>query len=304
MHYEIYLDVVFLINLMFEFVVLKLAGSIVRRKSTLFRCFLAAFAGSVLLCAMLILRNAGVIRRPLAVMIVCDFLMTVIAFYRKKEKIYKILVIMVVFYMISFLIGGVLNAVYGYTVVGYYWNTLGSTATNKAVSWYFVCLGALICFILGMPAIFMLKKMKDTKSIYWAVTLCMGGKEKNVTALADTGNHLVEPISGQAVHVVEIGVVSDIMDSEFLEAVKKFYKNGIMDIGLYRGNGIRMIPFRAVGTPNEKLLVGICIDRMKFKNHTIEYETEKPYVALYDGGLAGDGSYHVLLHGEAMMRRS
>lgn len=132
----------------------------------------------------------------------------------------------------------------------------------------------------------------------------MGEKEKKVTALADTGNHLVEPISGQAVHVIEIGVVEDIMDSEFLEAVKKFYKNGIMDTGLYRGKGIRMIPFRAVGTPNEKFLVGICIDRMKFKNHTIEYETEKNYVALYDGGLAGDGSYHMLLHGEEMMRRN
>ncbi|MBE5949279.1 MAG: hypothetical protein E7261_09660 [Lachnospiraceae bacterium] len=304
MHYEIYLDVVFLINLMFEFVVLRLTGSIVRRKSTLFRCFLAAFTGSTLLCVMLVLHSAGMIRSPLTVMAVCDFLMTVIAFYRKKEKIYKILGMMVVSYIVSFLIGGILNAVYGYTVVGYYWNTLGSAVENKAVSWYFVCLGALICFILGKTVLFLLKKMKDTKSIYWEVTLCMGDSEKKVTALADTGNHLVEPISGKPVHVVEIGVISDIMKAEFTDAVKNFYDKNIMDRGLYQGNGIRMIPFRAVGTPNEKLLVGISIDRMKFKNHTIDYETEKPYVALYDGVLAHDGSYHMLLHGGEMMRRS
>ena len=304
MNYEIYLDVVFLINLMFEFVVLKLTGSIARRKSTLLKYFLAAFTGSVLLCMMLILRNAGVIRRPLGVMVVSDFLMIVIAFYRKREKLYKMLGITAVFYMMSFLLGGVLNALYGYTVVGYYWNTLGGPAANKAVEWYFVCFGALICFVLGMPLIFVLKKMKDTRSIYWDVTLCMNGKERKVTALADTGNHLVEPVSGHAVHVIELETAADIVDSEFLEAVKKFYKNGIMDNGLYRGTGIRMIPFRAVGTPNEKLLVGICIDRMKFKNHTIEYETEKPYVALYDGKLAGDGSYHILLHGKEMMRRN
>ena len=304
MHYEIYLDVVFLINLMFEFVVLRLTGSIVRRKSTLFRCFLAAFAGSVLLCAMFVMRNAGVIRNPVAVMIVCDFSMTVIAFYRKKEKIYKMLGVTVVFYMISFLIGGILNALYGYTVVGYYWNTLGGSAADKTVSWYFVCLGALVCFVLGMPAIFMLKKMKDTTSVYWEVIIYMGKKEKVITALADTGNHLFEPISGKPVHVVEIGVISDMMKREFIDAVKKFYEKKIMDDGLYQENGIRMIPFRAVGTPNEKLLVGISIDRMKFKNHTIEYETEKPYVALYDGVLAHDGSYHMLLHGREMMRRN
>ena len=65
MHYEIYLDMVFLINLMFEFVILRLTGSIVRRMSTLFRCFLAAFTGSILLCVMLVLRSAGVIGCPI-----------------------------------------------------------------------------------------------------------------------------------------------------------------------------------------------------------------------------------------------
>ena len=304
MHYEIYLDMVFLINLMFEFVILRLTGSIVRRMSTLFRCFLAAFTGSILLCVMLVLRSAGVIGCPILIMVGCDFLMTCIAFYRKNEKIYKMLGLTVVFYMISFLIGGILNALYGYTAVGYYWNTLRGSAANKTVSWYFVCLGALICFVLGMPAIFILKKVKDTTSVYWEVIIYMGKKEKVVTALADTGNHLIEPISGKPVHVVEIGVISDMMKREFIDAVKNFYEKKIMDDGLYQENGIRMIPFRAVGTPNEKLLVGISIDRMKFKNHTIEYETEKPYVALYDGVLAHDGSYHMLLHGREMMRRN
>ncbi len=304
MHYEIYLDVVFLINLMFEFVVLKLTGSIMRRKSTLFRCFLAAFAGSLLLCVALILRGARLLGHPFAVMTVCNFLMICIAYYRKKEKLYKLGGMTVVFYMVSFLLGGILNAVYGYTMVGYYWNTLAGTTEKKAVSWCFVCVGALIFFIVGKPAVLLLQKMKDTKSIYWEVSICMGEEEKVITALADSGNHLIEPISGKAVHVIEIGVISDMMKQEFIEAVKKLYENRIMDGGLYQENGIRMIPFRAVGTPNEKLLVGISVDRMKIRNHTIEYEIEKPYVALYDGVLAHDGSYHMLLHGGEMMRRN
>lgn len=304
MHYEIYLDVVFLINLMFEFVVLKLAGSIMRRKSTLFRCFLAAFTGSLLLCIALVLRGARFFAHPLAAMSACNFLMVCIAYYRKKEKFYKMVGMTVVFYMVSFLLGGILNAVYGYTVVGYYWNTLAGTTGKQAASWRFVCVGALIFFVVGKPAVLLLQKMKDTKSIYWEVSICMDEKEKVITALADTGNHLTEPISGKPVHVAEIGVISDIMNKEFIEAVKKLYENRIMDDGLYQEKGIRMIPFRAVGTPNEKLLVGISVDRMKLRNHTIEYEIEKPYVALYDGVLAHDGSYHMLLHGGEMMRRN
>lgn len=304
MRYEVYLDVVFLINMLLEFVVLKLTGSIMRRKSTLFKCFLAAFTGSLLLCAALILRGMRLFAHPYIMMSVCNFLMIYIAYYRKKEKLWRLVNMTVVFYLLSFFLGGILNAVYGYTIAGYYWNEFDGTANNKIISWSFVCIGALVFFIAGKPAVFLLQKMKDTKSVYWEVTLYIGADKKNITALADTGNHLVEPISGKPVHVVEIGVISDIMNQEFTAAVKKLYENGSMDDGLYQENGIRMIPFRAVGTPNEKLLVGISVDRMKLRNHTIEYEIERPYVALYDGALAHDGSYHMLLHGGEMMRRN
>lgn len=303
MHYEVYLDVVFLINMLFEFVILRLTGSVVRRKSTLFRCFLAAFTGSLLLCAGLVLKGTRLSAHPYIMMSVCNFLMIYIAYYRKKERVYRLVQMTVLFYMLSFLLGGILNAVYGYTMAGYYWNEFAA-ADNKNVSWSFVCIGALMFLAAGKQAVFMLRKMKAVKSIYWEVTLYMGADKKNITALTDTGNHLVEPISGKPVHVVEIGVISDIMNKEFTDAVKKLYENGSMDVGLYQEKGIRMIPFRAVGTPNEKLLVGISVDRMKLRNHTIEYEIEKPYVALYDGVLAHDGSYHMLLHGGEMMRRN
>ena len=304
MYYEVYLDVVFLINLILDFVLLKITGSIVKRKSTLFRCFFAAFLGSVMLCAIIVFNSDFLSKHPLVMLVICNFIITFVAYYQKKEKLYKIAGITLIFFAVSFLLGGILNAIYGYTVVGYYHGILNNTAKeNAAVPWQLVCFGALVCCFIGKPVILSVQKIKATRSIYWEAIICIDGYEKSITALVDTGNRLYEPISGKPVHVLEMDALAGILNGEFKAAVKKMYDTGIMEDGLYRKNGIRMIPFRAVGTPNEKLLVGICADRIRLKNHTIEYQIEKPYVALYDGKLAGDGSYHMLLHGGDMMRR-
>lgn len=303
MYYEVYIDLIFLINLMLDLLVLKITGSIAKRKSTLFRYFLAAALGSALLC-LCILANAGFLwRHSLFAVVITTFLTVNIAFRHKKEKWYKMSCLTLLFYGVSFFLGGIINALCSYTAIGYYMRAAYNSAEEKAVSWRLVCMVALICCCIEKPVIRLVQRIKGTKSLYRDIELFKGGKEVGIRGLVDTGNHLREPISGKPVHVAEISAISAILPQKFAAAVERFYLNGIMEDGLYLDGGIRMIPFRTVGTPKEKLLVAVTIDKMKFRNHAIECEIEKPYVALYDGVLAHDASYHILLHGTEVMKQ-
>ncbi len=295
MYYEVYIDVVFLMNLTLDFIVIKITGSIAKRKSTLLRSIFASVLSSSVLCFICIFNTLVLFKYYFIAMFIMNLATVFAVFYRKKTKIYEIIRLTVIYYLVSFVLGGIINLICANTAVGYYLFT---------VPWWGVCLVGVICLIIIKPIMMYIEKRRDNKSIYYEVEIYLGGKMVKVNGLLDTGNHLREPVSGKAVCVAELSAVEELFSEEFVSAVREYYKKGTIGTGLYLENGIRMVPFRAVGTPESKLLVAVTVAYMRVKNELVEQEDKDAYIALYDGELASNGSYRLLLHSKELIERS
>ena len=293
MYYEVYIDVVFLMNLTLDFIIIKITGGIAKRKSTLLRSIFAAVLSSSVLCLVCICNTWILVEYYFILMFIMNLTTVFAVFYRKKTKIYEIIYLTVIYYLVSFILGGIINLIYANTAVGYYLFT---------VPWWGVCLISIICLMIIKPIMLYIEKQREHKSIYYVVEIFLGSRMVRINGLLDTGNHLIEPVSGKMVHVSELSVTEELFSEKFVAAVREYYKKGTVGEGLYLENGIRMVPFRAVGTPESRLLVAVPVAYMKVKGENVEREDKDVYIALYDGKLAGDGSYRILLNSKEMIK--
>lgn len=84
---------------------------------------------------------------------------------------------------------------------------------------------------------------------YVSVKLSYGGKSRSIIALRDTGNTLIDPISGESVLVVGADIAGKLLGltPEQLSNPIETVENGSV-------SGLRLIPYRAVGQPGGMLL--------------------------------------------------
>lgn len=120
---------------------------------------------------------------------------------------------------------------------------------------------------------------------YVTVRLTHGTKTRELTALQDTGNTLVDPVTGQPVLVVGADVAGQFLgltEAQLCEPISTVEKGEI--------RGLRLIPYRAVGQPNGMLLA------MKIDHVSINGQTAGNLVAFAPQTL-GTGEYQALTGG-------
>lgn len=116
--------------------------------------------------------------------------------------------------------------------------------------------------------------LKNKKQKIYSVKLFQGEKNWCVEGLFDTGNSLVEPISGKPVSVLQM------TDSE-LELLPK--------------TGYRIIPYRSVGTTNG-LMDGYIFDKLEIAGPYGLIHIKYPIVAISKQPLSTTGTYRMILH--------
>ncbi len=94
------------------------------------------------------------------------------------------------------------------------------------------------------------------KEEYVCVELTHGGKTVNLTALRDTGNTLVDPITGCSVLIVGADAAE-----ELLALSPKQLADPVGTLASGKAPGLRLIPYRAVGSPSG-LLLAAKLDRV------------------------------------------
>ena len=118
------------------------------------------------------------------------------------------------------------------------------------------------------------------------VELCHKGKRVRLTALRDTGNGLVDPITGQSVLVADAAAAR-----ELLGIGKSQLQDPITTVASGAFAGLRLIPYRAVGCGNGMLL-GIRVEQLR-----IGTWKGSGIVAFAPEGLGEDGGYRALTGG-------
>ena len=119
------------------------------------------------------------------------------------------------------------------------------------------------------------------QKLYYPVVLTMDNKEYHMKALLDTGNSLIEPISGKAVCLV---------GKDFFE--KQWEKEG--ERKSFQPQKFRAIPYHAVGTENG-ILSGYEMDRLIVYTDERKVEIQKPVIGISENSIGTSDSYQMIL---------
>ena len=128
------------------------------------------------------------------------------------------------------------------------------------------------------------------------VTVAIGGRERTLRALYDTGNTLCDPVSGRAVLVLEQDLLYDLWPPEVSGVLRQSLPPEEKMARLHRmerGRAFSLLPYRSVGVPAGLLLA--------FRSDCVTVEGRRhrrTLLALSEGPLSDGGAYHALWGGE------
>lgn len=230
----VYVDLVIVLNATVDFLLLLSVNRLTGYASKIMRCIIAAVIGGIYsgLC-------------------LCSGLFFL-------QKWYWCIVALGVITIVSF--GAKISAIRRGALFVLLSMTLGGIVAGLNIA-------SVIPLILAASAIFLLCTVGIADPVrgikYVNVELGWKGKIYPLTALVDTGNTLKDPVSGSQVLVVNPQVAFEL----FQLTRKQLYDpiETMQTAGIY---GLRLIPYRTVGSPNGMLL-GVSVDSIAVNGQVI-----------------------------------
>lgn len=259
MYYELYIDVLFLINFLMDYILLLLARRILKCSATHGNVCLGASVGAFLTCVVVVWIQNMFVRFILFHGFI-NILMIIIGL--KIRGIRKSIKAFLTLYISGFLLGGVFEFVYQY--VGTY---------IEVGSLFFVI--AIACYYIACAVLSILMKLFQFGDYYCQVILILGDKKCRTQAIVDTGNHLTDPLTGKAVSVIGRKTAEELLNNTLPDK-------------------IRFIPYRSIGKSHGVIPV-ITLDCMCIEDEENEW-VEHPLIGISDTNISENEKFDMILN--------
>lgn len=187
----IYLDLIFLLNFFYDFLILLTVGIILKRKQKLYRYFLGALIGALSIFLLFIDISEIII---FFLKIIISILMIVITFkyitfrYSLNNFIYL--------YMVSIILAGFLyflNITFSYEHIGFIF-------ILKKISVNYLLL--LIIAPIILLAYIKMNNYKKDINLYYRIEIFFGNEKIETYAFFDSGNNLIDPVTKKSIIIV------------------------------------------------------------------------------------------------------
>lgn len=189
---KLYLDVIFITNFIFDFILLVCVSIVLKKNSKLIRMFLGALFGSITMLSLFIKMSSIEL---FMLKIIMSLGMILIAFPYKSLKVF--LKDVLYLYIISIFCGG--GVYFLYNQLGY--KHEGLIFIKSGYHYNFILL--IIFFILFVYIyIKQAKNLKVRSSNYHTVTIYYQDKKIKLNAYLDTGNRLYDPFNHRCVSLL------------------------------------------------------------------------------------------------------
>lgn len=182
MHYELYIDLFFLVNFLMDYFLLLMVGKMLKCRIRRLRIAAGSGLGAFLTCIFIVFLRGKLWRLVLFHGVMSLSLLKTGLEIKEKRTLVKAWILL---YVSAFLLGGILNVFQPYVRVGIVFLVL-------AFGGYHLSLG-----IWNLLSYFHRNKSGSCK-----VRLYRNHKEYEVYAMIDTGNRLRDPLTGRPVHVI------------------------------------------------------------------------------------------------------
>ncbi len=261
MQYEVYLDVLFLENMMMDFLILLAVKKVFPCSATYGSLLAGSFTGSLLTCVILFF-PCPVWSRYILLFFLVNSCMTVIGL--KIRTFHVFFKAWILLYLASCLLGGIMSCLRLY--FGKFFR----------ITSFLFTLGICGFFLLYHGLLF-LKKLWKSQDHSYDVILTVNGKDFHLKAFLDSGNHLSDPLTGKPVHIIS--------------------KNACQKISSQISPGrLRYIPYQTIQKTTGILPV-FSIQKMKITGES-EFWIHSPLIGISEQKNFGNGKYEMLLHPE------
>ena len=288
----IYLDVVFIENIIMNYIILYGTAIIAKIIPKHIRLILASTVGAVyaIIAYMSILK----IYSNIILKVILSIVIVYIAF--NPPNIKKTMKELLLFYLTSFVFGGaaffliyilkpqdiiIRNGVF----VGTYPLKIGF-------------IGAILGFIVVITSFKIIKTKISKKSLLCNIKIKLQNKQIETIAMIDTGNLLKDPISNTPVIVVEHSLLYDILPKQILNNLENILggelENIPDDVKEKYISKLKVIPFSSLGKQNGMLL-GIKADEISIESEDENITNNNLIVGIYDKSLTKRGEYRALV---------
>ncbi len=262
MYYELYIDVLFLVNFLMDYILLLIARRILKCSATHGNICVGALVGAACMCMAVVWIPQRLLRQVMFHGVI-NIAMIIIGLNIREIK--KCLKAFLTLYISGFLVGGVFEFLYQY--VGAYLE-VGSL-------FFLIALG---CYYISNALLTVLMKMLRFGDYYCQVILILGENQCKTQAIVDTGNHLTDQLTGKAVSIVGRETAMKLLNNKLPEK-------------------IRFIPYHSIGK-NKGVIPIITLDRMCIEGEEEEW-IEHPLIGISDTKISENEEYDMILNPES-----
>ena len=293
----VYLDVIWLLNFMFDSFLLYLTALILKRDIIHWRVFVGGFVGSIIILLSITPLN-GFSGHPI-VKLLFSVVMILIVFGFKRFK-YFISGLMI-FYLVTFLVGGTLIGVHYFIQFDMDLTSSVALASVKGfgdpISWLFVVLGFPIVWHFSKNSFEKVEVAKIQHSHLIRVSILIDGQRFHFKGLVDSGNQLYDPISKMPVMFVSINKIADDLPTELRKIAvdSELVITGKQPISPEWENRIRIIPYKVMGRDHQ-LIIALKPEQIQIIHNEETQTIEKGLVSFTMQQLSSDDAFQCIVH--------
>ena len=286
----IYLDVIFLENIVINYIMLYVTGIISKAQIKQKKLFLGALIGAIYSIIYYLFKLK--IYSSFIIKIILSIVIIYVSFNSSnlKELLKKVLL----FYLSSFVFGGASIAII-YMVKSQN-ITIQKGVLVGSYTLRTVLIGIVVAYFTIILAFKIIKISK--KDLICEIVVTLNNKEIKTKALIDTGNLLKEPITNLPVIVMEHTLLYDILPKEILNNVEEILGGDFSkipeDIKEEYSAKLKVIPFSSLGKQNGMLL-GIKAEKLIINLKEEKRKIDKAVIGIYNKSLTKNDEYRSLL---------
>jgi len=292
---EVYLDVLFLENLVINYFILLLTSKFSKCRASNLRLFSGALIGALYVVVLVLFPDIRLYYTTFAKVILS---LLIIAVTFAPEKPVRFLKILAVFYISTFIFAGAafafiyFNNTSGFVKSGVFYVFTGS-------KWSIVVLSIITVAIITRIFWEIIQYKFVREELFVPIKIAFENRVIDLSALVDTGNFLHDPLTNMPVVIVEFSAIAPILPEEIKEIFISAKENDLGSVtSIVAGSKwykrFRLIPFNSIGKENG-MLIGFKPDYIVIGRNKDEKGVKDVVVGIYNKNLSKDEKYKALL---------
>ncbi|MGI6128464.1 MAG: sigma-E processing peptidase SpoIIGA [bacterium] len=296
----VYLDVITVINVAMNLVILLLTSWLAQVPARFYRVALGAMLGTAYTVYLVFYPLSNFAYWPAKVVV---SVLILVATFAPVSPV-RFLRATGYFYLVSFTLGGAALAIY-YLGQDFVLPTIAGPWPR--ISWWMPLAGSVVVIPIARLAWLYLKRRRWQEELTATLIVRWNGQERKISGILDSGNLLVDPLTGAPVVVVEAEALSGLVPETIIGLVEGG-RRGELDLEQLgqalaadcNAQRFRVIPFDSLGQENS-LLLGFRPDRVQVKYQRKNINVPRAVVGLAPGRLSSEGTWQALVSPEVLM---